>query len=425
MRTLVIEADGGSRGNPGPAGYGALIRDPADGRVLAEVAEAIGTATNNVAEYRGLIAGLEAATEIGGAAGSRGDTTLEVRMDSKLVVEQMSGRWKIKHPDLRPLARQAGKLAESFAAVDYRWVRREDNAHADRLANEAMDAAAAGRPWVRHRTDGPEAGQQGTEPAAPGAGEAPAREGMRAAEPEPARADPVGATEAASVQAASSAVRPEQKVRSTGWMAPSTSATAMVLLRHGETPLSGERRFSGIGDAHLTEAGEAQARAAARTMGLRGDIAAIVSSPLPRARRTAEIVAETLGIPVNEDTDLRETDFGAWEGLTFAEVRDHWPDALGTWLEDATAAPPGGESFAATAERVARARDALLRSHPARGVLVVSHVTPIKTLVRQALLAPPSALYRLHLDVGCVSEIDWYPDGPAVVRALNDTSHLT
>lgn len=386
MRSLVVEADGGSRGNPGPAGYGALVHDTAGGQVLAEVAEAIGTATNNVAEYRGLLAGLEAAVELCGAAGSCGSTALEIRMDSKLVVEQMSGRWKIKHPDLRPLARQATKLAESFALVEYRWVRRESNVHADRLANEAMDAAAEGRPWSRHRTGGRE-----VEP-----------DTARVAEPE----------------------SPRQHKQATGWMAPSTSPTAMVLLRHGETPLSGERRFSGIGDAYLTQTGETQARAAAQSMDARGDIEAIVSSPLPRAWRTAELVADVLGVPVREEGDLRETDFGVWEGLTFSEVRERWPDELSGWLADPTVAPPGGESFAATAARVDRARDALVAAYPARAVLVVSHVTPIKTLVRQALLAPPEALYRLHLDVGCVSEIHWYADGPALVRALNDTSHL-
>lgn len=395
MRSLVVEADGGSRGNPGPAGYGAVVRDTAGGQVLAEVAEAIGTATNNVAEYRGLLAGLEAAVELCGTAGSCGSTALEIRLDSKLVVEQMSGRWKIKHPDLRPLARQAAKLAGSFVAVEYQWVRRENNVHADRLANEAMDAAAEGRPWSRHRTAGQDVEPAAARPVEPA--------GVRAAEPE--------------------SRRPHEQA--TGWMAPSTSPTAMVLLRHGETPLSGERRFSGIGDAYLTQTGEAQARAAAQSMGARGDIEAIVSSPLPRAWHTAELVADVLGVPVREEGDLRETDFGAWEGLTFSEVRERWPEDLSAWLADPTVAPPGGESFAATAERVDRARDALVAAYPARAVLVVSHVTPIKTLVRQALLAPPEALYRLHLDVGCVSEIHWYADGPALVRALNDTSHLT
>jgi len=133
---LVIEADGGSRGNPGAAGYGAVVRDARTGEVLAEVSEAIGHATNNVAEYSGLLAGLRA------AAGLAPGADAEVRMDSRLVVEQMSGRWKIKHPGMRALAAEARAAARALGRVTYTWVPRERNAHADRLANQAMDAAA-------------------------------------------------------------------------------------------------------------------------------------------------------------------------------------------------------------------------------------------------------------------------------------------
>ena len=135
-RRLVVEADGGSRGNPGPAGYGAVVRDATTGEVLAEASESIGRATNNVAEYSGLIAGLRAAAAIARGA------DVEVRMDSKLVVEQMSGRWQIKHPDMRPLAATARETARALGRVSYTWVPRSRNAHADRLANQAMDAAA-------------------------------------------------------------------------------------------------------------------------------------------------------------------------------------------------------------------------------------------------------------------------------------------
>lgn len=135
-RRLIVEADGGSRGNPGPAGYGAVVRDAATGEVLAERSDSLGRVTNNVAEYSGLIAGLRAAARIARGA------DVEVRMDSKLVVEQMSGRWQIKHPDMRPLAARAREAAQALGRVSYTWVPRSRNAHADRLANEAMDAAA-------------------------------------------------------------------------------------------------------------------------------------------------------------------------------------------------------------------------------------------------------------------------------------------
>ncbi|MEJ5915375.1 reverse transcriptase-like protein [Pseudokineococcus sp. 1T1Z-3] len=141
-RRLVVEADGGSRGNPGPAGYGAVVLDGGPGGpVLAEVAEAIGRATNNVAEYGGLLAGLRAAREIDSGA------SVLVRMDSKLVVEQMSGRWKVKHADMQRLWQEAREVWPR-AQVRYEWIPRAQNSHADRLANEAMDAAAQGRAWA-------------------------------------------------------------------------------------------------------------------------------------------------------------------------------------------------------------------------------------------------------------------------------------
>jgi ribonuclease H / adenosylcobalamin/alpha-ribazole phosphatase len=131
---VVVEADGGSRGNPGPAGYGSVVWTADRSAVLAESKQAIGRATNNVAEYRGLIAGLDEAAKLGA-------TEVAVSMDSKLVVEQMSGRWRVKHPDLVQLNATARGLASQFERISYRWIPRAQNSHADRLANEAMDAA--------------------------------------------------------------------------------------------------------------------------------------------------------------------------------------------------------------------------------------------------------------------------------------------
>ncbi|GAA1971220.1 hypothetical protein GCM10009817_08980 [Terrabacter lapilli] len=147
-RRLVVEADGGSRGNPGVAGYGALVRDPSTGRVLVELAEPLGTASNNVAEYSGLLAGLRAVIDIDPGAGVR------VKMDSKLVVEQMSGRWKIKHEDMRRLALEARELCTQISraggSVDFEWVPREKNKDADALSNEAMDGKSVHRVLVAH-----------------------------------------------------------------------------------------------------------------------------------------------------------------------------------------------------------------------------------------------------------------------------------
>jgi probable phosphoglycerate mutase len=381
-RKLVVEADGGSRGNPGPAGYGALVRDPVTGKVLEEISDSLGRATNNVAEYSGLVAGLRAAARIAPQA------DVEVRMDSKLVVEQMSGRWKIKDENLRSLARAAQDAARELGRVSYAWVPRDRNAHADRLANQAMDAAVgqAGR-------NGPGRADKRSGPVPDAGGQA-----RDTAEPEPAPA--------------------------VGWGLAHGRATTTLLLRHGQTALSTERRFAGRGDIPLTETGERQATAAAARLAARGGIDVIVTSPLRRARRTAEAVAAATDVPLQVEDGLAETDFGKWEGLTFAEASARWPDELSAWLRSADVAPPGGESFAATARRVAAALDRLLAEHQFQTLLLVSHVTPIKTLACRAMLAPPAAMFRISLDVASLCEIDWYPDGPAVVRSLNDTAHL-
>jgi ribonuclease H / adenosylcobalamin/alpha-ribazole phosphatase len=398
VTVYVIEADGGSRGNPGPAGYGAVVLSE-DGAVLAETAEAIGVATNNVAEYRGLIAGLREVLRLGGDGAA-----VAVRMDSKLVVEQMAGRWKIKNEGLRPLALEAAQLARRLRVTEWTWIPRARNTRADRLANQAMDAAASGEPWR------PQQSLFDEDTGAPASGTAAASAASRA-----------GDLSAPAASVASDQLRQA----GTGWAAPTRVATSLLLLRHGETPLSAERRFSGLGDPDLTATGLAQAEAAAARLArppYRIDL--IVSSPLKRARQTAEAVARRTGLGVEVDEDLRETDFGDWEGHTFTEIQRRWPDELTAWLADPSVAPPGGESFAEAARRVQRARDRLTERHLGRTVLAVTHVTPIKTLLRLALTAPPAALYRMHLDLACLSLIEYYADGNAVVKSFNDTAHL-
>ncbi|MGV9306913.1 bifunctional RNase H/acid phosphatase [Nonomuraea sp. NPDC003727] len=439
----LVEADGGSRGNPGPAGYGAVVMDARDRQVLAERAEAIGVTTNNVAEYRGLVAGLAAVLDLGGEGAE-----VEVRMDSKLVIEQMAGRWKIKNEGLRPLALEAQGLARRLRITGWTWIPRERNKHADRLANEAMDAAAKGLAWQAGGTAVPEAGGRGASAAGSrGASEPGSREAAGAGSPggraipetggvpetppagagreAPSAPKTGGQTDLLDLSAPTASLVTRQAAKGTGWGPATRVATSLLLLRHGETPLSAERRFSGLGDAELTANGLAQAGAAARRLAAppyRIDV--IVSSPLKRARQTAEMVARLVGVDVEVDEGLRETDFGAWEGHTFTEIQREWPDELAAWLADPAVAPPRGESFTQVARRVEATRDRLVEQYEGKTVLVVSHVTPIKTLLRLALLAPPEALYRMHLDVACLSLIDFYADGPAVVKAFNDISHL-
>ena len=361
---VVIEADGGSRGNPGPAGFGCVVFSADHTTVLAEHKQFIGETTNNVAEYRGLIAGLEQARRLGA-------NEVAVSMDSKLVVEQMSGRWKVKNPGMAELNQQARALASTFDAVTFSWIPRERNAHADRLANEAMDAAASG-------------------------------EAESAVDPPP---DAV-------------AVPPS------AWTGNTGGPTRLLLLRHGQTELSRQRRYSGRGDPELTDTGRRQAADAARYLADKRGISAVISSPLQRAHATATAAADALGLTVAVDPDLIETDFGEWEGLTFPEAAERHPEVHGRWLRDTSLAAPGGESFDEVQHRVQRARDRIVAEHSGTTVLVVSHVTPIKTLLRLALAAGPTILHRLHLDLASLSVAEFYADNQASVRLVNDTSYL-
>jgi len=210
----------------------------------------------------------------------------------------------------------------------------------------------------------------------------------------------------------------------TPWTPAQGEPTVTLLLRHGQTPMSVQKRYAGLSDVPLTEVGVQQAAAAGKRLASAG-LTAIVTSPLARAVRTAEEVAAATGAPVEADEGFRETDFGAWDGLTFAEVRERWPAELTAWLADPAVAPPGGESLTDVSARVDSALRRVLAGYEGRTVLIVSHVTPIKTLVAAALLAPLPALYRMHLDVAALCQVDWYADGPAVLRSFNDTGHLS
>ncbi|GFE12267.1 hypothetical protein Sgleb_03140 [Streptomyces glebosus] len=210
-------------------------------------------------------------------------------------------------------------------------------------------------------------------------------------------------------------------------LADQGTSTTLLLLRHGETALTPEKRLSGSGgsDPALSETGERQAEAAGRRLVARGAVQAVVSSPMRRAQQTAEAAARRLGLEVHVDEGLREADFGAWEGLTFAEVRERYPDEMAAWLASPTAVPGGtGETFTAVARRAALSRDRLLTRYEGQTVLVVSHVGVLRTLVRLALGAPPGSLFRMELAAASLSAVAYDGEGHASVRLLNDTSHL-
>ena len=382
-RLLVVEADGGSRGNPGPAAYGALVRDGETGRVLVEVAEAIGVATNNVAEYRGLLAGLERAIEVDPTA------RIEARLDSKLIVEQMSGRWAIRNAALRELALAARRMAPEAA---YTWVPRDQNRAADRLVNDALDAEMRGELTSIERW--------------PDLGVPPAE-------------DVVG-------DALEDRAREERPHAMVGWATDLGTPTMTLLARHGATELSLQKRFSGSGghDAPLAPLGEAQAEALAREIVARGGVDAIVTSPLLRTRQTAAIVALHTGASVDVEDGLAECAFGEWDGLTFAEVQERWPAELTAWLASTDVAPPGGESFSECRDRVDAARRSVLTRHAGQRLVVVSHVTPIKLITGICVDAPLSSLYRMELTPCSITTIAWFPDGNSSLFGFAESAHL-
>ena len=367
-KRVVIEADGGSRGNPGPAAYGAVLKDADTGEVIAEDASTIGIASNNVAEYSGLIAGLRLAEEFAPGA------DIEVRMDSKLVVEQMSGRWKIKHASMKPLALEANRLAPF--GTTYTWMPREQNKHADRLANEALDGTRAGV-TVPDSEDEPES--------------------------------LIEEIESPSEQA-------QGEPRTRGWSPSSGPPTTLVLVRHGVTAHTTEKRFSGgLASANpgLSDEGRDQIRSVASWLSPLADrVDAVVTSPVRRTRESAEILAEALRHPLQEEPGFAEMEFGAWDGLTFAEVAEKHQADLDAWLGSLDTAPGGtGESFRSVEERVLAGLQRLLDDHAGKTVVVVSHVTPIKTLVAHAVDAPLTSLFRMELSPGSVTVLSFFTGG--------------
>lgn len=377
---LIVEADGGSRGNPGPAAFGAVVRDADTGQVLFEVGQTLGVATNNVAEYRGLLAGLQAASEIAP------DAAVEARLDSKLVVEQMSGRWKIKNADLEALAQQAERVYPP-GQVTYTWVPRDQNTAADALLNDALDGVPTSR-----RLD--------------------------------------ATTDSGRTAADRSVTAPRSRTPTADQIDP---PTRLYLVRHGQTPATVAGQFSGgsIDGPALNDAGLAEARRAGAFIAAQaerahdvagwGGVASVVTSPTLRTMQTAAEVGAALGVDVAADDAWRELDFGEWEGLTLAELIERYPAESAAWYDSLDAAPPRGESLRAMTRRIIAARDSVVMRHPGRSVVVVTHSMPIRALVRTALEAGASAMFRIQPAPGSVTMLDMFArhDGAPVVTSLN------
>ena len=394
-KLVIIEADGGSRGNPGPAGSGAVLIDAQTGSVLAEIAMFIGVATNNVAEYRAVLAAVDVANEIAP------DAELLVRMDSKLVVEQMSGRWKVKNEGMQDLF-QSMQQSIGTRKISFEWIPREQNGKADALANEAMDAEQS---VVRKYVGSADTSTISV------------------------------VTSSSKVVAADLEYNPELPSSVRAPRNISKKLTTIILVRHGRTILTESHRISGRGgeDPQLSEAGIQDAQAVAEELtkvshsGPYARVvkpAVVVSSPIARTRETASIVATRLGIPVEINEDIAEISFGEWDGHTNQEVAENWPDQYEQWRGDVKISPPGGESLEEFDVRVQNGLADILEKYEGQTVVVVSHVMPIRGFLKSALQAGWPAYWRTSVAPCSMSIIRFWGNEAAEITVVNQTNHL-
>jgi probable phosphoglycerate mutase len=393
---VIIEADGGSRGNPGPAGSGAVLIDSANGSVLAEIAMFIGIATNNVAEYRAVLSAIEVANELVPNA------EILVRMDSKLVVEQMSGRWKVKNEGMQELA-QALRVLLGSRKVSFEWIPREQNGKADALANEAMDAEKS---VVRKYVGSPDTSTISVVTSSSKAAEADLEYNPELP----------------------SSVRAPRNI--------SKKLTTVILVRHGRTLLTESHRLSGRGgeNPQLSEAGKSDAEAVAAEiakvghLGVHAKVVAptvVVSSPLARTRETASIIAKKLDLLVETNDNIAEISFGDWDGHTNPEVAAAWPELYDQWRGDVRISPPGGgESLEDFDIRVQKGLAEILHKYEGQTVVVVSHVMPIRGFLKYALQAGWPAYWRTSVAPCSLSIIRFWGDEAAEINVVNQTNHL-
>jgi len=367
-RHFTITADGGSRGNPGPAGYGAVISE--NGRVIAELFETIGVATNNVAEYSGLLAGLQAVHSMDA------DATVEVKMDSKLVVEQMSGRWQIKHEAMRDLAKQV-RAAHPASLIKYKWIPREENSHADRLANKALDGEVAVE--FLHNE-----------------------------------------------QRAIFEEELTQKNFLHERLTMDEVPTTIYLVRHGETPLTPFRKFSGAGgsDPELTEKGVAQAIAVAMELAARKpDV--LLASPMKRTLQTAHALSSACGIDVIVDEEWIEASFGTWDGRSPSEIKEELPEEFHQWVSDGYYKQGGGESYGDVVDRNRIALKNVAKKYPGKKVAIATHNVVTKAAATIAMNAPAESIFHIDVLPCSITTIDiWPSDGLTALRSLSERSVL-
>jgi probable phosphoglycerate mutase len=287
-------------------------------------------------------------------------------MDSKLVVEQMSGRWQIKHADMRDLAKQC-RDAHPASLITYSWIPRDENSHADRLANKALDGGSAHKP-----------------------------------------------------------VAVIQQNFLTDRLRSAEIPTFIYFVRHGETILTPQRKFSGTGslDPELMQEGLDQADLVAEECAKLG-AEILIASPLNRTRQTAEAISRTTGLEIIFDKAWYELSFGDWDGRSIEEVREQEPDQYQAWINSSSYAPPGGESYDEASIRIEEALEKLVAEYPGKKIIVVTHNGVIKTAAKIAVGGPNDAVFHMDATPCSLSSISiWPSDGLRALRSFNERGHL-
>lgn len=365
---FVIYADGASRGNPGPAAYGVVILDDSGAKV-AELGENLGIRTNNYAEYQGAIAGLRYLET------RHPGSEVELRMDSKLVIEQLSGRWQIKHPELRELAQEAQRIIRGLK-VSFTWVPREQNSLADAAGNRALDEGDFGD---EHELS------------------------LSAIQPKSIRA-------------------PRQSIE----------PTTIVVVRHGHTAHTESNLISGSSgeDPSLSELGFLEAELAARAtsnlldrFGLNVPTK-IYHSPQLRTTQTAEAFASVFAVPLSPDPRFKEIAFGEWEGYSMQEMETTAREDISNWRGSMSVRPPGGESVIDLENRVLAGLEEVVASHLGETVAIVAHMMPLRAIARRALGAGEALSWSLNFNPASVSIYRFFGKGLIETFVINACEHL-
>ena len=365
---IFLYADGASRGNPGPAAYGVHIIDEA-GNLIADFGENLGTATNNQAEYAGVIAGLRYLS-------TTSHRQVTIRLDSKLVVEQLSGRWKIKNSGMQELAIEARGLLNQFDAT-FEWVPREQNSHADANANRSLDEGD------------------------------------------------FTSTEKANLPLSS--IQPRSIRAPRQYQEPTTIA----VVRHGHTVNTEKNLISGGDgtDPELSELGLFEASAAAKQLpillsefGL-PELSRVYHSPMLRTTQTGSAIAKD-SLELISDVRLKEIGFGDWEMLEMAQLETDELDLVSAWRGSLEVAPPGGESVLDMQSRVWAALEEIIEENRGKAVAVATHMMPTRAFSAAAFKGAKNAYFNLNSSPGGISIYRFFDMDFAEVFVLNSCQHL-